>query len=333
VAINQIGIVGGGAWGTALAQSCCRSGKEIVIWARENETVEDINSRHENRLYLPDVVLDSKIKATADLQIIGCCDVILMVSPAQHVRAVCQQLTEFVSNQTPLVICSKGIEQSTGKLMSEVVAETLPQLQIAVLSGPTFAIEIARGLPAALSLATRDEAVGRELAHAISHSLFRTYWSNDIIGAQIGGSVKNVLAIAAGISNGKQLGTNAHAALITRGFSELVQFGMALGGRSETLSGLSGLGDLVLTCSSTKSRNMSLGYALGQGQTIDQVLGSRNSVTEGVYTASAVMAIANSKEIDMPICQAVNAVVGGQMTVDQGIESLLSRPLRSETQG
>ena len=329
--INKIGIVGGGAWGTALAQTCCRSGKDVIIWARENETVEDINSRHVNKLYLPDVKLDNTLFATGDLSTLGDCDAILMVAPAQRVREVSQKLCQFVSHQMPLVICSKGIEQNSGKLMSEVVSETLPQSEIAVLSGPTFAIEIALGLPAALSLATPDEVLGRELAHVISNPLFRTYWSNDIVGAQIGGAIKNVLAIAAGIANGKKMGTNAHAALITRGFSELVQFGTALGGKPETLSGLSGLGDLVLTCSSNKSRNMSLGYALGQGQTIEQILNQRNSVTEGVYTASATIAIANKKQVDMPICAAVNAVLSGQKTVDEAIESLLSRPLRSET--
>lgn len=328
--INHIGIVGGGAWGTALAQSCCRSEKKVTIWAHEPETIDDINTRHENSQFLPNVKLDPRLSATGDLSVIGKCDAILLVAPAQHIRDVSLQLSEYVPEQTPLAICSKGIEQSTGKLMSEVVKETLPQSLIAVLSGPTFAIEIANGLPAALTLATPDEVLGREFSHAIGHARFRPYWSNDIIGAQIGGAIKNVLAIAAGIANGKQMGTNAHAALITRGFNELAQFGKVLGGKTETLSGLSGLGDLILTCSSTKSRNMSLGYALGQGLTIDEVLGQRNSVTEGVYTASAAMEIANRKHVDMPICEAVNAVVSGQSTVDEAIDSLLSRPLRSE---
>jgi len=228
------------------------------------------------------------------------------------------------------VICSKGIEQATGKLPTEIVADVLPGGAVAVLSGPSFAAEIARGLPAAVTLATAEEAQGRALSHALSHPPFRCYWSDDVVGAEIGGAVKNVYAIAAGIVVGKKLGASAHAALVTRGFVEMTRFGTALGGRRETLIGLSGLGDLVLTCGSPQSRNMSLGIELGKGRSLKDVLKKRLAVTEGVYTAGAVVEMAGARGIDMPIARAVHAVISGLATVDEAIEALLSRPLRAE---
>ncbi|MGC1344620.1 MAG: NAD(P)H-dependent glycerol-3-phosphate dehydrogenase, partial [Methyloceanibacter sp.] len=230
----------------------------------------------------------------------------------------------------PLVIGAKGIEQSTGQLLSEVIAEVLPQVQTAVLSGPSFAAEIARGLPAAVTLATASETQGRALAHALSHFSFRCYWSDDVAGAELGGALKNVYAIAAGIVAGKKLGASAHAALVTRGFAEMVRFGAALGARRETMTGLSGLGDLVLTCGSPQSRNMSLGIALGEGRSLSEVLMPRLSVIEGIYTASAVVEMAAARGIEMPIALAVHAVVSGLATVDEAIDALLARPLRPE---
>ena len=229
-----------------------------------------------------------------------------------------------------MVICAKGLEQASGKLMSKVLAETLPDTPLAVLSGPSFAREVARGLPTAVTLACRDQTLGTELTHAFGHTAFRPYWTDDVAGAEVGGAVKNVLAIAAGIADGKALGASARAALTTRGFFELVQLGNALGGRTETLSGLSGLGDLILTCSSPQSRNMSLGRALGQGEALSDILGGRTAVTEGVYTAKAIADTAQKYQLDLPICQAVYDVISGTMDVDTAIEGLLSRPFRSE---
>jgi glycerol-3-phosphate dehydrogenase (NAD(P)+) len=254
-----------------------------------------------------------------------------MATPAQHVRHIAAELAPYLKEGQPVVICSKGIEQTSGKLMSQVLADTVTGSQMAVLSGPSFAAEVARGLPAAVTLATAKEKLGQALAYALSHPPFRCYWSDDLAGAEIGGAVKNVYAIAAGIVAGKNFGASAHAALVTRGFAEMMRFGDALGARRETLTGLSGLGDLILTCGSDQSRNMSLGIALGQGQSVKDVLGKRLGVTEGVYTASAVVEMAAARGIDMPIAQAVHAVVSGLATVDESIEALLSRPLRAET--
>lgn len=332
MAFNSIGIVGGGAWGTALAQVARRSGHEVLVWAYEPETIAAINEAHENRIYLPGVQLDAGVRATAELSDIAHQDMVLMVAPAQFVRAAAAELAPHLPAGRPVVICAKGIEQGTGKLMSQVLAEALPQARLAVLSGPSFAGEVARGLPAAVTLACADQALGRDLAHAVSHGTFRTYWSDDLIGAQIGGAIKNVLAIAAGIVAGKRFGASAHAALTTRGFAEMVRLGTALGAQAETMTGLSGLGDLILTCSSPQSRNMSLGQALGEGCTLQEVLGSRTSVAEGVYTASAVAALAHEKGVEMPICAGVHRLVSGASTVDAEVDALLARPLKAEVQ-
>jgi glycerol-3-phosphate dehydrogenase (NAD(P)+) len=324
MALQSVGIVGGGAWGTALGVSARRAGRDVTLWAYEPETIAEINQQHRNALYLPGVALDPGIKATAKLNDVAACDLVLMVTPAQELRAIAGELAPHMRNDQPLVIGAKGIEQSTGQLLSQVVAEVLPQVRTAVLSGPSFAAEIARGLPAALTLATASEEHGRALAHALSHASFRCYWSDDVAGAEI------VYAIAAGIVVGKKLGESAHAALVTRGFAEMMRFGTALGARRETMAGLSGLGDLILTCGSPESRNMSLGSALGEGRSLGEVLKARLSVTEGVYTASAVVEIAAARGIEMPIAQAVHAVVSGLATVDEAIEALLARPLRPE---
>ncbi|MDA7949529.1 MAG: NAD(P)-dependent glycerol-3-phosphate dehydrogenase [Hyphomicrobiaceae bacterium] len=328
--IQSIGVVGAGAWGTALAQAVINSGRDALIWAHEPETVSDINRDRVNHTFLPEVQLDPKLKATSDIEEVAGQNALLMVAPAQHMRTIAGQLAGHLPDARPVIICSKGIEQSSGKMMSTVLSETLPGASLAVLSGPTFAAEVARGLPAALTLACENEDLGKLLAHAIGHATFRPYWSDDIIGAQIGGAIKNVLAIAAGIVMGRKLGSNAHAALTTRGYAEMVRFGAALGARAETLTGLSGLGDLILTCGSPQSRNMSLGIALGEGKTLDEVLGARRSVSEGVYTASAVVEIAQDKGLDLPICSAVHAIVSGSVGVDQAIEELLARPIRAE---
>ncbi len=246
-------------------------------------------------------------------------------------RPVAKEIAPHIAPGTPVVICAKGFEESSHEFMSEVLQEVLPQARVAVLSGPSFASEVARNLPTALTLACEDKELGAELMAALAHRGFRLYWTGDVVGAQVGGAVKNVLAIATGIVEGRQLGRNAHAALSTRGFAELVRLGMKLGGRFETLTGLSGLGDMILTCSSAQSRNMSLGVALGQGQALADILGARKAVTEGVYSAGAVVALAKEHGVEMPIAEAVHHVVKGHWSVDDAIEALLTRPLRAET--
>jgi glycerol-3-phosphate dehydrogenase (NAD(P)+) len=330
MALQTVGIVGAGAWGTALAIVARRAGRDVLIWGYEPETVAAINGRNQNPIFLSGVKLDLGIEATAQLNEVAVCDLLLMVTPAQNMRAIAGELAPYLRAGQPLVICAKGIEQSTGKLLSQVAGEVLPEARVAVLSGPSFAAEIARGLPAAVTLATGEESHGRALAHALSYPAFRCYWIEDVVGAEIGGAVKNVFAIAAGIVVGKKLGASAHAALVTRSFAELTRFGTALGARRETLTGLSGLGDLVLTCGSPQSRNMSLGIALGQGRSLSEVLKARHFVTEGIHTASALVEVAAARGIDMPIAQAVHAVIFGLATVDEAIEALLARPIRSE---
>jgi glycerol-3-phosphate dehydrogenase (NAD(P)+) len=328
--LDSVGVVGGGAWGTALGQTLRVAGREVVLWARESGTVDDINLRHVNRTFLPGIPLDPALRATGNLAEAAALDAVLMVAPAQHVRATARDLAPHMRAGQPLVICSKGIEQATGKLMGEVIAETLPHVTPAVLAGPSFAAEVARGLPAALTIACRDEGLGQVLAERLGCRQFRLYWSSDIVGAELGGALKNVLAIAAGIVDGKGLGASAHAALVTRGFAEMRRLGEALGARPETLLGLSGLGDLILTCGSAQSRNMGLGRALGLGERLETALAGRVTVAEGVYTAAAVMRIARAKGLDMPIFEAIDTIVEGKASVDEAIAGLMRRPLRAE---
>ena len=328
--MKRAGVVGGGAWGTALAQVCARAGLETVLWAREREVVEGVNSAHENPLFLPGVTLDASIHATGDYVDLARSDLILAVSPAQHLRSTLQALAPHLGAGVPVVLCAKGVEQGSLKLMTEVMAETAPDAAAAVLSGPSFAGEVARGLPTAVTLACPDEDLGWRLAEAIATPTFRPYLAQDMIGAEAGGAVKNVLAIACGIVEGRGLGRSAHAALITRGFAEMTRLAVALGAKAETLAGLCGLGDLVLTCSSPQSRNMSVGIALGGGESLQQALAGKLSVAEGVASAPAVRELAARHGVDMPICQAVAAVLAGEARVETAIGELLSRPLRDE---
>jgi glycerol-3-phosphate dehydrogenase (NAD(P)+) len=327
---TSFGILGGGAWGTALAQTMRLAGRTTVLWAREAEVRAEINARHCNTPFLPGVALHPELEATDDLARIAAQDIVLMVAPAQHVRQSASALAQHLPAGKPVVICAKGLEQGTGKLLGEVLSEALPQATQAVLSGPSFAAEVARGLPAALTLATAEEALGEALATAIGSRQLRIYWTRDAIGVQLGGAVKNVLAIAAGIVAGKELGASAHAALVTRGFAELRRFAAAMGARPDTLMGLSGLGDLLLTCGSTQSRNMSLGRALGRGETLKAVLDARRSVTEGVYTAAALALMSAATGVEMPIGRAVHDIVEGRLDVEEAIAGLLSRPFRAE---
>ena len=321
----KIGVLGGGAWGTALAQVAAQRG-EALLWAREPEVVAAVNETSENPLFLPGVILSPQVRATAMLADLTSCDALLVVAPAQHVRAV---LTEAAVGTRPLVLCAKGIEAGTQLLVSEIAAAAAPAAPLAVLSGPTFAHEVAAGLPTAITLACADEALGTALIDRLALPAFRPYLSSDVIGAEIGGAVKNVLAIACGVVEGAGLGQNARASLIARGFAEMTRFGLARGARAETLAGLSGLGDLVLTCSSTSSRNFSLGVGLGQGRPAHELLADRRTVAEGAFTAPVLRDAAAAAGIDMPVTMAVCELLDGAHVGDV-VGALLARPLSRE---
>lgn len=324
--MRTVGIIGAGAWGTALALVAGRAGARVVLQAHEPEVVEAINRHHENRLFLPGIVLPEDIRATNSITEAVAADLVLLVAPAQFARAVTREAAGVWRPGTPVVVCAKGIEQHSSALMSEVVTETLPMAPIAVLSGPSFAIEVARDLPAAVTLACADQEQGRRLQAALGTSRFRTYLSTDVIGAELGGAIKNVLAIACGIVEGRGMGENTRAALITRGLVEIARLGMAKGARPETLMGLSGIGDLTLTCNAIQSRNFSLGVALGRGESLAAILGGRKSVAEGVFTASSVMTLAGRTGVDMPICRAVDRILNHGESIDATIAELLARP-------
>ncbi|BEV10050.1 MULTISPECIES: NAD(P)H-dependent glycerol-3-phosphate dehydrogenase [Asticcacaulis] len=329
-AFDKVGIIGAGAWGTALAQVAARAGREVLIQCREPEVAESINAQHLNHLYLPGRELLPQVKATADLADLGDCDLILAVPPAQHMRASLKAFAPHVRDGLPIVLCAKGVERGTDCLMNEVLAATLPQARAAVLSGPSFAAEVARGLPTAVTLACKDAELGAQISTTLATQTFRPYLIDDMIGAEAGGALKNVLAIACGISEGKGLGRSAHAALITRGFAEMTRLAVALGAKAETLSGLCGMGDLVLSCSSPQSRNMSVGLALGGGQTLAQALEGKISVAEGVESAPAVKHLGEKLGVDLPICNMVATILSGEASVDKAIGDLMSRPLKTE---
>ncbi len=324
-------MIGGGAWGTALAQVCARAGLQATLWAREAEVAEAINAGQGNPHFLPGVPLDPAIVASTDPAALAGADLILAVTPAQHLRSTLTLFAPHAADGVPVIVCAKGVEASSLKLMTQVLAETLPGARPAVLSGPSFAGEVARGLPTAVTLAAADVRLAETLARRIASPTFRPYVSGDMIGAEAGGAVKNVLAIACGVVEGRGLGRSAHAALITRGFAELTRFAVALGGQAETVAGLCGLGDLVLTCSSHQSRNMSVGLALGQGESLEQALAGKSSVAEGVASAPAVRALAARLGVETPICDAVSAILAGEVAVDPAIAGLLARPLRAES--
>jgi len=323
----KLGIVGGGAWGTALAQVASAGGRETLLWALEPEVVDSINRAHRNASFLPDVDLNPAIRATSDLADLNACDAWLVVTPAQHMRAVLDQARDC---DKPMVLCSKGIEEKSGELLHRVASQACPGAQVAILSGPTFAHEVARGLPTAVTLAAEGLQLAEQLRERIAQPTFRIYVSDDVAGAEIGGAVKNVLAIACGVVEGKGLGQNARAALIGRGFAEMTRFGLAFGANRDTLTGLSGLGDLVLTCSSTSSRNYSLGKGIGEGRSAAELLSDRKTVAEGAFTAPVLARLAREKGIDMPIVDAVDALIAGRLDVDQALDALLSRPPRAE---
>jgi glycerol-3-phosphate dehydrogenase (NAD(P)+) len=320
---DRIGVIGGGAWGTALAQTAARAGRSVTLWEYDAGNAAWLADKRESK-FLPGVKLHDTIAVTVDLSVVARNDAILLVVPAQAMRATLTALSPVIAAGTPLIACAKGIERGTHKFMTEIVAECAPSALPAILSGPSFAADVARGLPTAVTIAASDAGVAEALAHAMNAGTFRPYHSTDVRGVELGGATKNVLAIAAGIVNGRGLGASALAAMTTRGFAELVRFGRACGARTETMMGLSGLGDLILTCGTPQSRNFSCGVALGRGEA------PSGKLAEGVFTAPVLLEMARDKGIDMPISAAVAAVLQGSLTVDAAFESLLTRPLKSE---
>lgn len=327
--MQTIGIIGGGAWGTALAQVYANSGREVTLWARESDVVSSINQKHENTTFLPGIKLHKNLQATGDLRIAAQNDLLLLVTPTQFLRPTLEELKPSFKDQ-PLVLCCKGVEMKTGLLPSQIAKDMVPDMPTAILTGPTFAAEIARGLPAAVTLAAHNKKFAAELQTTLFVKSFRPYISDDMAGAQIGAALKNVIAIACGIAHGKKLGESARAAIISRGLAEIARLCAAMGGKRETLMGLCGVGDLTLTCSSMQSRNFSLGAALGQGKTADDILGSRKSVTEGVYTAKAALDLAAKYKVDLPVTSAVHACVNDGLSVDSAMESLFNRTAKEE---
>jgi glycerol-3-phosphate dehydrogenase (NAD(P)+) len=321
---NSVAVIGAGAWGTALAAVALRAGRDVTLYARDAANAAQIKSSRENPR-LPGMRLDLRLEITGDIAQAVRADIVLVATPAQHLREAVATLAPHLARATPVVACAKGIERGTHKFMTEVIAETAPDAIPAILSGPSFADDVARGLPTAVTLAARDEALASALVQALGSSTFRPYHSTDIRGVEIGGAAKNVLAIGAGIAVGRKLGASAQAALTTRGFSELMRLGQACGARAETMAGLSGLGDLILSCASLQSRNFALGIALGRGEPAPQGM-----LAEGKFTAPVLIELAASQDIDMPVSQAVAAILSGAMTVDAAIESLLTRPFKAE---
>lgn len=326
MSFNHIAVIGAGAWGTALALACARAGRQVTLWEPDAGSAAQLATKRESA-FLPGVRIDGSIAVAGNLAEAARADAILLVVPAQAVRAVAKLLAPLVAPQTPVIACAKGIERGTKKFMSEILVECVPKAVPAILSGPSFAVDVARGLPTAVTLAASDGKLAGELAHAIGSASFRPYHSTDIRGVELGGAAKNVLAIAAGVVTGRRLGASATAALITRGFAELVRFGKAYGAKTETLTGLSGLGDLILTCSSPQSRNFTFGVSLGRGEKPKAI---HAGLAEGVFTAPVLLDMARERGVDMPISAAVAALLDGTMSVDAAIESLLSRPFKAE---
>jgi glycerol-3-phosphate dehydrogenase (NAD(P)+) len=330
---RRLAVIGAGAWGTALAITAGRGGhvEAVSLWAHEPEVVTAVNARHVNDLFLPHLPIPPLVRASNDLaEAAAGAEALLIAVPAQYVRAVAAALARCVPDAAPLVICAKGIELASGKLMSEVLAEVCPKAPLAVLSGPTFAAEVAAGKPTAVTLACADATLGAALVATVGSPTFRPYLSADPAGTEIGGAVKNVLAIACGIVEGRGLGDNARAALMTRGLREMMRFGAALGGRPETLMGLSGLGDLALTCNNVQSRNMSLGIELGKGRSLAEALAGKRAVVEGVASAAAVLKRARSLGVEMPIVAAVDGVLHHGADISRSIAALLERPFKTE---
>ncbi|MEZ0169048.1 NAD(P)H-dependent glycerol-3-phosphate dehydrogenase [Microvirga sp. TS319] len=327
-ATGPIGIAGAGAWGTALANAAAIAGNDVILWMRSQEQASELAGTRANERFLPGARLLDRIAPTADLSLLAASHAVLLVTPAQTTRELAGALAGILPRETPLVLCAKGIERTTGAFLCDVVEEVRPGAPVAVLSGPSFAHDVVRGLPTAVTLACRDAALAEDLAVALSGPTLRVYHGTDVRGVEIGGAAKNVLAIACGAVTGRGLGESAKAALIARGFAELLRFARAYGGEAGTLMGLSGLGDLVLTCSSTQSRNFSFGFRLGQGMGVQAASGGK--LVEGATTAGALVALAREKGIDMPIAEAVEKILSGAWTLDEAVDVLMNRPIKSE---
>ncbi|MEW6766760.1 MAG: NAD(P)H-dependent glycerol-3-phosphate dehydrogenase [Pseudomonadota bacterium] len=321
---QNIAVIGAGAWGTALANAAARAGRNVTLYARDATIAETLSRSRENPR-LPGIQIARNIAITGDISHAAKSDALLLVTPAQSLRQAAAAMSPSLAKGTPVVVCAKGIERGTHRFMTEIISEVVPHALPAILSGPSFASDVAQGLPTAVTLAAKDAAIAEALVHALGSDTFRPYHSSDVRGVEIGGAAKNVLAIAAGIVAGKKLGASALAALTTRGFAELMRFGVACGAKPETIAGLSGLGDLVLSCSSTQSRNFSFGMALGRGDTP-----ARDKLSEGEFTAPVLVELAREKKVDMPVASAVAAVLGGALTVNEAIEMLLTRPFKAE---
>jgi glycerol-3-phosphate dehydrogenase (NAD(P)+) len=323
-AFQSVAVIGAGAWGTALAMVAARAGRSVTLWARNAEHAARIASTRDNPR-LPGVKLTPEIVVTSELSLAARADMLLIATPAQHLRGAVNMLASHVTKAVPVIACAKGIEHGTHKFMTDVIAEAASHAQPAILSGPSFADDVARGLPTAVTLAARDEALASQMVQALGSATFRPYHTTDVRGVEIGGAAKNVLAIAAGIVVGRNLGASALAALTTRGFSELARLGRACGARTETLAGLSGLGDLLLSCSTAQSRNFALGIALGRGEAAPA-----GKLAEGAFTAPVLVELAAAQNVDMPVSQAVAAILDGRLTIDAAIEGLLTRPFKAE---
>ncbi|KZM50455.1 NAD(P)H-dependent glycerol-3-phosphate dehydrogenase [Labrenzia sp. OB1] len=332
-AIKTVGVIGGGAWGTALALTAARAGREVRLWARDPAIVSDIRARRQNAAYLAGITFDEDLNATNSLAEAADADALLLVTPAQTTRAMLAALKKTGKARGPVVLCAKGIEQSSGKLLSKVMSEELPGVEPGVLSGPSFADDVARGLPTAVTIAATSTKTALSLCEALQSPSFRPYASIDILGTQIGGALKNVLAIACGAVAGRKLGASAQAALTARGFAELSRLGAAMGAQSETLTGLSGLGDLVLTCSSTQSRNFSFGLRLGEGFMASDLISAGGKLAEGAYSARVAVKLAEKYDVEVPICETVAQMIDEDLTIDDALNTLMARPLKAETAG
>lgn len=332
-AIKTVGVIGGGAWGTALALTAARAGRDVRLWARDPGTVSEIRARRQNPRYLPGITFDEDLSATSSLEDVADADALLLVTPAQSTRAMLGALKKTGKVRGPVVLCAKGIEQSSGLLLSKVLGEELPGVEPGILSGPSFADDVARGLPTAVTVAASSAKTALSLCEALQSPCFRPYASIDILGAQIGGSLKNVLAIACGAVVGRKLGASAQAALTARGFAELTRLGTAMGAQGETLTGLSGLGDLVLTCSSSQSRNFSFGLRLGEGFKASELISAGGKLAEGAYSARVAVKLARKYEVDVPICETVAQMIDEDLGIDDALNTLMARPLKSETEG
>lgn len=324
-----VAVIGGGAWGTALANAAALAGRSVVLWMRDRDAAARIAALRENTRYLPGIRLHRRVRATADPDEVRSAESALLVAPAQATAELAAAFAPVLPRDAPLILCAKGIERGSGRFLSEVAAAARPGAPVAILSGPSFAADVARGLPTAVTLAASDAALAARLAAALSGPTFRVYHGTDVRGVEIGGAGKNVLAIACGVAIGKGLGESARAALLARGFAELLRFAKAHGGRAETLMGLSGLGDLVLTANSPQSRNFAFGERLGRGLTPAEA--AEGQLVEGALTAGALLGLARARQVEMPVAEAVDAMVGGRSDVDEAIRALMGRPLRAES--